>query len=141
MKKILLFLMLISTRVVAMNDPTADPNDLEAAVALMAKIRTCFSPSFSPDGKRLAFVSDLNGVPQVWTVATEGGWPELVTAFYERAGDRGGAGRRQSQAASCRGGICSLSRRGPRLSQNTQSYSLRRCRRALVRDAFESKLI
>jgi len=55
MKKFLLFLMLISIPAPAKNDPTSVPNDLEASVALMAKIRTCFSPSFSPDGKRLAF--------------------------------------------------------------------------------------
>ncbi len=58
--------------------------DLEAAVARMAKIGSCTSPSFSPDGKRLAFVSNLSGVPQVWTVATEGGWPEQVTAFEDQ---------------------------------------------------------
>src|SRR5574341_673142 len=86
MKKILLLLMLISTQAAAKNDSIFVHNELEASVALMAKIRTCFSPSFSPDGKRLAFVSDLNGIPQVWTVATEGGWPELVTAFDDPVG-------------------------------------------------------
>jgi Tol biopolymer transport system component len=42
-------------------------------VALMARIGRCGSPSFSPDGARLAFVSDLTGTPQVWTVAAAGG--------------------------------------------------------------------
>jgi dipeptidyl aminopeptidase/acylaminoacyl peptidase len=62
------------------------PDDMETAVALMAKIGSCSSPSFSPDGKRLAFVSDLNGVPQVWTVPAGGGWPELVTALDDHVG-------------------------------------------------------
>ena len=61
-----------------------DTGELETAVAMMAKIRTCWSPSFSPDGKSLAFVSDLNGVPQVWTVPVEGGWPTLVTALDDQ---------------------------------------------------------
>jgi dipeptidyl aminopeptidase/acylaminoacyl peptidase len=50
----------------------------------MARIGACWSPSFAPDGRRLAFVSDLNGVPQVWTVAAAGGWPELVTALDDQ---------------------------------------------------------
>lgn len=57
------------------------PDNLEASVAAMAKIGACWSPTFSPDGTRLAFVSNLNGTPQVWTVSAEGGWPELVTAL------------------------------------------------------------
>lgn len=64
----------------------AEGDDLEAAVGRMAKIRACWSPSFSPDGSRIAFVSDLTGVPQVWTVPTEGGWPTLVTALDDQVG-------------------------------------------------------
>jgi len=60
--------------------------DLERSVALMAKIGGCWSPSFAPDGSRLAFVSDLTGVPQVWTVPVEGGWPTLVTALDDPVG-------------------------------------------------------
>jgi dipeptidyl aminopeptidase/acylaminoacyl peptidase len=55
-------------------------DQLETSVAIMAKIGACWSPSFSPDEKRLAFISNLNGLPQVWTISTESGWPELVTA-------------------------------------------------------------
>jgi dipeptidyl aminopeptidase/acylaminoacyl peptidase len=64
--------------------PAAD--ELEEQVARMAKIRSSYLPSFSPDGRHLAFVSDLSGVPQVWTVATEGGWPEMVTALDDQVG-------------------------------------------------------
>jgi dipeptidyl aminopeptidase/acylaminoacyl peptidase len=64
----------------------AGPDDLESAVALMARIGSASSPSFSPDGRRLAFVSNLNGVPQVWTVASEGGWPTLVTGLDDQVG-------------------------------------------------------
>src|SRR5690349_19888152 len=53
---------------------------LETVVARMARIGMCASPRFSPDGPRIAFISDFNGVPQVWIVPTEGGWPELITA-------------------------------------------------------------
>ena len=56
------------------------PDDLDASVSAMAQIGVCYSASFSPDGTRIAFVSDLGGIPQVWTVADRG--------RLARAGDR-----------------------------------------------------
>src|SRR5689334_560954 len=61
--------------------------ELEEAVTRMARIASCSSPSFSPDGQRIAFVSNLNGVPQLWIVPAEGGWPELVTALDDQVVD------------------------------------------------------
>lgn len=55
------------------------PSDLSTLVTRMAKVGRAGSPTFSPDGKRLAFVSDISGTPQVWVVPVEGGWPTLVT--------------------------------------------------------------
>jgi dipeptidyl aminopeptidase/acylaminoacyl peptidase len=62
----------------------AGADDLESEVARMARIGACWSPSFSPDGSRLAFVSDLSGVPQVWIVDAAGGWPRQVTALDDQ---------------------------------------------------------
>jgi dipeptidyl aminopeptidase/acylaminoacyl peptidase len=59
----------------------AADDDLERAVTLMAKICTASSPSFSPDGKTIAYTSNIGGVAQVWTVDAAGGYPQLVTAF------------------------------------------------------------
>ncbi len=39
-------------------------DDLETKVARMAKIGFVSSPSFSPDGTRVAFLSNLSGSPQ-----------------------------------------------------------------------------
>jgi dipeptidyl aminopeptidase/acylaminoacyl peptidase len=50
------------------------------------KIGFCSNPSFSPDGKRIAFVSNLTGIPQIFTVSSAGGWPEQVTAFEDPVG-------------------------------------------------------
>jgi len=61
-------------------------DDLERSVALMGRIGSATSPSFSPDGKTLAFVSNLNGIPQVWTMPASGGFPKLVTAFDDPVG-------------------------------------------------------
>jgi len=60
--------------------------DVEATVEAMARIGAAWSPSFSPDGMQVAFVSDLNGVPQVWIVPAAGGYPQLVTALEDQVG-------------------------------------------------------
>jgi dipeptidyl aminopeptidase/acylaminoacyl peptidase len=60
---------------------------LTEKVTRMAKIGRAGSPSFSPDGKRIAFVSDLNGTPQVWVVPAQGGWPNLVTNDNDPVGE------------------------------------------------------
>ncbi|MGF1507780.1 MAG: hypothetical protein ACFB51_22055 [Anaerolineae bacterium] len=45
----------------------------------MAAVGSCWSPRISPDGSELAFISDLTGTPQVWTMPVEGGFPRMVT--------------------------------------------------------------
>lgn len=60
--------------------------DLVASVTRMAKIGSCSSPSFSPDGRTLAFISNMSGLPQIWTVPTQGGWPTLITALDDAIG-------------------------------------------------------
>jgi Tol biopolymer transport system component len=44
------------------------------------------SPTFSPDGKQVALISDLSGTPHVWIVPTTGGWPRLVTSGIDPIG-------------------------------------------------------
>lgn len=59
--------------------PAAAPSDTERLVTTMAKVGITGWPSFSPDGKRIAFLSDLSGLPQAWLISTTGGFPELLT--------------------------------------------------------------
>jgi len=55
-------------------------DDLETAVTRMARVGRASSPTFSPDGKQIAFITDLSGTPQVWIVPVTGGYPRMVTA-------------------------------------------------------------
>ncbi|MCP5120406.1 MAG: hypothetical protein GY953_57155, partial [bacterium] len=64
----------------------AQTDDLEREVALMAKVGFSASPSFSPDTGRVAFVSNISGLPQVWIVPTRSGWPAQVTALDDPVG-------------------------------------------------------
>src|ERR1700710_2480160 len=83
MKRIaaLLFPLMLLTAAVA----TAD--ELERTVTMMAKIGSCSPPRFSPDGKRVAFLSNMTGSPQLFTIPATGGWPDQVTALDDPVGD------------------------------------------------------
>jgi dipeptidyl aminopeptidase/acylaminoacyl peptidase len=61
--------------------PTPPPPDpVEASVTALTKVSSAWSPSLSPDGKKITFVSDASGQPQAWIVPAEGGAPvRLVT--------------------------------------------------------------
>lgn len=57
---------------------------LTESIKLMAKVGSCWSPTFSPDGLQLAFISNMTGSPQVWRLPSSGGYPRAVTAFTEQ---------------------------------------------------------
>ncbi len=85
MKTLAATLLLIgSMTAVATEAPASD--DLAASVTRMARMGRAFSPTFAPDGKRIAFVSDLSGTPQVWVVSSEDAWPDQITAFDDPVG-------------------------------------------------------
>jgi dipeptidyl aminopeptidase/acylaminoacyl peptidase len=60
---------------------TLHAEDLERTIAMMARVSSASAPSFSPDGKRIAFLTNITGSPQVWTVPADGGYPDQVTAL------------------------------------------------------------
>ncbi|HEX8457626.1 MAG TPA: S9 family peptidase [Pyrinomonadaceae bacterium] len=47
-------------------------------------IRSAASPTLAPAGDRLAFLLNVTGTPQVWSVAAGGGWPEQLTFYTDR---------------------------------------------------------
>lgn len=65
----MLLLLLVAHLAVAPSTTSAQLVDL---VTRMARIGRAASPSVSPDGTQLAFVSDRTGIPQVWVIAVDG---------------------------------------------------------------------
>jgi dipeptidyl aminopeptidase/acylaminoacyl peptidase len=61
----------------------SNADDLTATVTAMTRIGRAYAPQFSPDGSRIAYLTDLSGLPQVWVVPTAGGYPEAVTTFED----------------------------------------------------------
>ncbi|MDY7092383.1 MAG: S9 family peptidase [Acidobacteriota bacterium] len=55
--------------------------EISELVKRMGRIGSAASPSFSPDGQWVAFVTGLSGSPQIWKVPVEGGFPRQITAF------------------------------------------------------------
>lgn len=46
-------------------------------------IRSATSPTFSPDGRKIAFLTNITGTSQIWFVDADGGYPEQMTAFND----------------------------------------------------------
>lgn len=66
---------------VAAHQNAAPPADEVArTVEAIAGIRAAFSPSFSPDGRSLAYISNASGRPQLWVMRLDGsGEPVQLT--------------------------------------------------------------
>src|SRR5690348_11525805 len=63
--------------------------DLEDRLRRFARTPLCTSARISPDGRQVAFCSNLGGVLQAWTVDAAGGWPMPVTALDDPVLDAG----------------------------------------------------
>lgn len=46
-------------------------------------IRSAYGPSFSPDGRYLAFLTNVTGVSQLWQIPVGGGWPTQLSFTHE----------------------------------------------------------
>jgi dipeptidyl aminopeptidase/acylaminoacyl peptidase len=49
-------------------------------------IRSAGSPTFSLDGKRIAFLTNITGTSQIWMMDAAGGYPEQITSFQDNVG-------------------------------------------------------
>ncbi|MGI8639001.1 MAG: prolyl oligopeptidase family serine peptidase [Pyrinomonadaceae bacterium] len=46
-------------------------------------IRSASSPTFSLDGSRIAFLTNITGTSQIWMMDAGGGYPEQITAYQD----------------------------------------------------------
>ena len=84
MKKALCFILTLSlTLFISDLHAQSSQETLRAKVEALAKVGSCNSPSFSSDGKNIAFVSNMSGSPQVWKISSDGGWPIQLTNFND----------------------------------------------------------
>ena len=97
-------------------DPSA------SAVRLIASSSADRDPAWSPDGKRIAFLSERSGTPQVWVCDSEGGNPVQVTHI--------GEGRISPPCWSPDGRLIAFALRGP---EGTEIWSLNPDRKAPTR--------
>jgi dipeptidyl aminopeptidase/acylaminoacyl peptidase len=49
-------------------------------------IRSAGSPTFSADGNRIAFLTNITGTSQIWMMSANGGYPEQITAYQDNVG-------------------------------------------------------
>ncbi|WML49795.1 hypothetical protein RCG23_07630 [Neobacillus sp. PS3-34] len=47
-------------------------------------VRTARQPAYHPDGSRISFITDYTGLPQVWELNVNGGWPSQSSFTEER---------------------------------------------------------
>jgi dipeptidyl aminopeptidase/acylaminoacyl peptidase len=73
------FLLLTLLPVLGFAQATSPAADLTARVSRMARIGSATAPSFSPDGRRLSVIANVSGLPQVYVIPAEGGWPQMIT--------------------------------------------------------------
>jgi dipeptidyl aminopeptidase/acylaminoacyl peptidase len=68
-------------------DSPRSPEEVAYTLKRYLSVKSAYSPTFSHDGKTLAYLSDLTGVPQVWTTGlAPDSAPQQITLEEERVG-------------------------------------------------------
>ncbi len=68
-------------------EPAPSDESVKYSLRRYLSMKSAFSPEFSPDDTKLAYLSDLTGVPQIWmTSLSESRVPQQMTLDDERVG-------------------------------------------------------
>lgn len=65
---------------------SAQQADVSAKVAALGRINSATSPTLSPDGRRLAYLSNVSGSPQIWVRDLRAGSARQVTSLSDPVG-------------------------------------------------------
>jgi dipeptidyl aminopeptidase/acylaminoacyl peptidase len=71
--------LLIAAVALAARQAPTTPSELSERVSRMARIGAVGTPAFSPDGRRLSVIANFSGLPQLYVMPADGGWPRMVT--------------------------------------------------------------
>jgi len=77
---VMLIALLGAGQAVGSETAKADEAALKARIEAMGRIGYASAPRYSPDGSEIAFITSLSGVPQVWRMPSQGGYPRAVTS-------------------------------------------------------------
>ncbi len=78
---------IMTAALVALATPVAAQESSTAAkVTALAKLQSATSPTFSPDGKRMAYLNNASGSPQVWVRDIASGTAKQVTNLPDPVG-------------------------------------------------------
>ena len=64
--------------------PNAQVDPRSLTIEKLYMTRQIGRPTWSPDGKSIAFISNMSGRNNIWTVPAEGGWPVQLTVSDQR---------------------------------------------------------
>ncbi len=61
-----------------------EQNSQSLSIEKLYMTRAIGASSWSPDGKTIAFISNISGRNNIWTVSADGGWPVQLTISDQR---------------------------------------------------------
>jgi dipeptidyl aminopeptidase/acylaminoacyl peptidase len=64
--------------------PNAQVEPRSLTIEKLYMTRQIGRPTWSPDGKSIAFISNMSGRNNIWIVSSEGGWPTQLTVSDQR---------------------------------------------------------
>ncbi len=64
--------------------PNAQVEPKSLTIEKLYMTRQVDRPTWSPDGKSIAFISNMSGRNNIWLVSAEGGWPQQLTVNDQR---------------------------------------------------------
>ena len=78
-------------------EPVPSPEEVAYSLKRYLSIKSAYSPEFSPDGQRLAYLSDVTGVPQIWMTSLSGSRDPSADDPGGREGRASSASRRRAR--------------------------------------------